>query len=93
MLRTASCHVARNMMECARSSWCQWPFLEASVLKSASMDILLGGEMMIPSKSGFSTLSGVTLPSSRNLWDIVKRDQFEGHDARHIVDIWKEVRL
>ena len=36
-------------------------------------------------------MGGVTAPSSRNLWDIVKKDQFEQHDARHIHDIWMEV--
>lgn len=41
----------------------------------------------------FGSLAGVTLPSSRNLWDILKRHQIEPHDARHIVDIWNEVRM
>ena len=37
------------------------------------------------------SMGGVTAPSSRNLWDIVKKEQFEQHDARHIHDIWMEV--
>jgi hypothetical protein len=41
----------------------------------------------------FSMLSGVSMPSSRNLWDILKRSQIEPHDAKHIADIWTEVRL
>lgn len=37
------------------------------------------------------SLGGVSAPSSRNLWDIVKRAQFENHDAKHVHDIWMEV--
>lgn len=36
-------------------------------------------------------LGGVSAPSSTNLWDIVKKDLFENHDARHVHDIWSEV--
>jgi len=45
------------------------------------------------SKHGRSlaSLAGWSMPSSRNLWDILKREQIEGHDARHIRDIWVEV--
>jgi len=32
-----------------------------------------------------------SLPSSKTLWDILKKEQIEGHDARHIHDIWMEV--
>jgi hypothetical protein len=39
----------------------------------------------------FAALAGWSMPSSRNLWDILKREQVEGHDARHIRDIWLEV--
>ena len=34
-----------------------------------------------------------TLPSSKTLWDILKKEQIEGHDARHINDIWMEVMM
>jgi hypothetical protein len=34
-----------------------------------------------------------TLPSSKTLWDILKKEQIEGHDARHIHDIWMEVMI
>jgi hypothetical protein len=38
-----------------------------------------------------AALAGWSMPSSRNLWDILKREQINGHDARHIRDIWLEV--
>lgn len=37
-------------------------------------------------------MGGISAPSSKNLWDIMKKEQLEGHDARHIHDIWMEVR-
>jgi hypothetical protein len=39
----------------------------------------------------FASLAGWSMPSSRNLWDVLKREQIDGHDARHIRDIWLEV--
>lgn len=35
---------------------------------------------------------GLSLPSSKSLWDIVKREHLEPHDAKHVHDIWMEVR-
>ena len=43
--------------------------------------------------SEFAALAGATMPSTSSLWDIVKRDVWEKHDARHIADIWNEVSL
>lgn len=34
---------------------------------------------------------GLTMPSSKSLWDIMKRDLLEKHDAEHITNIWMEV--
>ena len=39
----------------------------------------------------FASLAGWSMPSSRNLWDILKREQIDGHDERHVRDIWLEV--
>ena len=39
-----------------------------------------------------ASLAGVSIPSSGSLWDIVKREILEPHDALHITDIWTEVR-
>jgi ATP synthase F1 complex assembly factor 1 len=36
---------------------------------------------------------GLTLPSSKSLWDILKREHIEGHDAQHVKDIWQEYHL
>lgn len=33
---------------------------------------------------------GITAPSSKRLWDIVKRDLFEKHNAQQVSDIWME---
>lgn len=37
-------------------------------------------------------ITGMSMPSSKNLWDIVKREQFEKHNAAELKDIWQEVR-
>lgn len=37
------------------------------------------------------SMGGVSAPSSRRLWDIVKKDLLENHDAKHVTDIWMEV--
>ena len=34
---------------------------------------------------------GLTLPSSKSLWDVMKREHLEKHNARQIKDIWLEV--
>ena len=36
---------------------------------------------------------GLTLPSSKSLWDILKREHIQGHDAQHVRDIWMEYHL
>lgn len=33
---------------------------------------------------------GLTLPSSKSLWDVMKREHLEKHNARQIKDIWLE---
>ena len=35
----------------------------------------------------------LTLPASKSLWDILKREQIEGHDTQHVKDIWQEYHL
>ena len=37
-----------------------------------------------------ASLAGATMPSSRNLYDIVKRDLLERHNAAQVTDIWME---
>ena len=37
-------------------------------------------------------VSGITAPSSKNLWDIVKREHLEKLSAAAIKDVWAEVR-
>lgn len=34
--------------------------------------------------------AGLSLPSSKSLWDVLKREHIEGHDAQHVKDIWME---
>jgi hypothetical protein len=34
----------------------------------------------------------MTLPSSKNLWDVVNRRRLEPHGAEAVHDIWMEVR-
>lgn len=41
------------------------------------------------SRLAYST-AGVSLPSSKSLWDIMKKSLVEGHDAKHVQDIWME---
>ena len=36
---------------------------------------------------------GLTLPSSKSLWDILKREHIEGHSTQHVKDIWQEYHL
>ena len=36
---------------------------------------------------------GLTLPSSKSLWDVVNRRLLEPHGADAVRDIWMEVRL
>ena len=35
---------------------------------------------------------GLSLPSSKSLWDVVNRRLFEAHGAEAVRDIWVEVR-
>jgi hypothetical protein len=41
----------------------------------------------------YGSLGGASMPSSRNLWDVVKREHFEPHSAQYCRDIWMQVSL
>lgn len=43
------------------------------------------------SAASMASMAGWSLPSSRSLWDILKREHIEKLDAPHIADIWSEV--
>lgn len=45
------------------------------------------------SSSAWLLQGGLSLPSSKSLWDILKREHIQGHDARHVKDIWQEYHL
>jgi ATP synthase F1 complex assembly factor 1 len=36
---------------------------------------------------------GLSLPSAKSLWDILKREHIQGHSAQHVRDIWQEYHL
>ncbi len=37
-------------------------------------------------------ITGMSMPSSASLWELVKREQIQKHNAAEIKDIWQEVR-
>eukprot|EP00887_Chlorella_sp_A99_P003330 scaffold26.g3330.t1 len=37
-----------------------------------------------------ASVAGISAPSSTNLWDVVKREHFEKHNAQQVADIWME---
>ena len=43
-------------------------------------------------QGGVGGLGGITAPSPTRLWDVVKRDLFDKHNAQQVSDIWMEVR-
>lgn len=50
-----------------------------------------GTTRWVSSTTASSIPMGSSLPSSKSLWDVMKRDHIEGHDVRHVRDIWMEV--
>jgi hypothetical protein len=41
--------------------------------------------------SQYRSITGMSMPSSKSLWDIIKREHIEKHNAAEVRDIWQEV--